>query len=74
MPEHMPPVRQLVSLAVILEMFDISRPTLEMLIAEQGFPVIKLSPRVRRFDLEAVNAWIDSRWSTRAAENEESAA
>jgi excisionase family DNA binding protein len=60
-----PPVRTFVESAVILKMLDISRPTLDKLIEFEGLPCVRLANRLYRFDIDAVNRWIDSRWSTR---------
>ncbi len=39
-----------------------SRPQLDILIRDHGFPQSRLlSPRIRAWDMAEVNAWIDSR-------------
>jgi len=56
-------IRKYIDVPTVLDMLGIERSTLDRLIEEEGFPCVRISPRLRRFDLDAVYAWIDSRWS-----------
>lgn len=58
--------RRYVTARAVCDLLDIDRRTLTRLIAEQGLPVVRITPQLHRYDLDAVYAWIDSRWSTRA--------
>lgn len=62
-----PETRQYMTARQVEAMLDVERGTLKRLVAEEGFPVIRLTPRIHRYDLAAVYAWIDSRWSNRDA-------
>ena len=67
------PTRQYVSKAKLAEMLDVDIQTIDKYIREDGLPVVKLTSKTHRFELDAVYAWIDSRWSTRTAADESAA-
>lgn len=65
-PEH-PPLPRYVDIHAVANMLSVNRATIDRWIADEGFPCVRISERIRRFDVAAVQAWIDSRWSARDA-------
>jgi predicted DNA-binding transcriptional regulator AlpA len=72
-PKPEQPLRHFIDVAAVLELLDVDRRTLDMLIDVEGLPCVKLSARIRRFDVAALNAWLDSRWSTRTPDEADAA-
>jgi predicted DNA-binding transcriptional regulator AlpA len=63
-----PPPRRYVGAREIEALLDVDKKTLIRLVEEEGLPRVELTPRLHRYDLDAVYAWIDSRWNTRTAD------
>lgn len=68
-----PTPRRFIDVPAVLTMLDVDRRTLLHLIEHEGLPCVRLTERLRRFDVDALDAWIDSRWSTRAPDEADAA-
>lgn len=60
------PTRRFITSRALCELLAVDRSTLSRLIADEGLPVVRITPQLHRYDLDAVYEWIDSRWSPRA--------
>jgi predicted DNA-binding transcriptional regulator AlpA len=66
MARQVTPTRQYISKAKLAAMLDVDSQTIDRYIAEEGLPVVKLTTKTHRFEIDAVYAWLDSRCSRRA--------
>lgn len=53
--------------AQVAELLSVSKPTAMKLARTQGLPMVQLGPRVYRFELAAVEAWVAERTQKKKA-------
>lgn len=53
--------QNLLSVADVAALLQVSRPTIYRLVADNGLPSIRLGERTLRFRLADVEAWLDGR-------------